>query len=90
MKKRIRSFFKTLAEGKRGAEITLLLLAFLLSLGALKSMYAFLPAYISYPLSILAAFLVPLVLFAVLWLVFGTQKIVRALFITDLIFIIFF
>ena len=86
IKDSVKTVADMLAEGRRGAEIILLLFGLLLSCGVLQSMYAFLPVYVFVPLAILLAGTVPFVFFAVFWLVFGTRQLVRAYFLTDLIF----
>ncbi|MCR4683979.1 MAG: hypothetical protein K5649_00775 [Lachnospiraceae bacterium] len=80
----IRSYFRILADGKRGAEIALLILLSALIIGILYSMYGFLPWYLVFPLSVVAAVLVPFVLFGLLWLIFGTERVSRAMFLSDL------
>lgn len=81
----IRSFFKILGEGNRGSLIALLILLFVFLAGALHNMYGFIPWYLSYPLALTLSALSPFVLFGLLWLIFGSMRLSRAMFILDLV-----
>lgn len=83
--KRTKAFGAVMSQGRRGGETALGIFAILLAMGALHSSYGFLPLWLVCILAVVLSAVVVLVLFGVLFLVFGTRRLIRALFIADLL-----
>ena len=81
---KVKAFCNPFSKGRKGGEALLFVLAVLEFAGALHSLYGFLPPWLLIVGSVLLAVVLPFLLYLGMLLLFGTKRLIRALYIADI------